>query len=417
MPETAIPQEDTWDSTPAFFSEGYRFISNRCARMNTDVFDTRIMFKKATCVTGEDAARMFYHPDRFTRQGAIPPTTVKLLQDKGSVQTLSGNLHRHRKKMFMSLMSTESIQRLVRITEAEWHQKLKKWEGMDRVVLHPEVQEILTRSVCRWAGIPLSDSDAKKRTHEFAAMIEGAGTVGPRNWLGLVLRARSERWGRGFIRGVRKQKVKVLEGSAADVTAWYRNPEGDLLDDKVAAVELINFLRPTVAVARYIAFAALALHQHPDWRRKLQSGADDDLEMFAQEVRRFYPYFPAVAGRVQIPFTWRGRGFKKGDWIMLDLYGTNRDPRSWKAPDTFDPERFRKWDESPFNFIPQGAGNHDDTHRCPGEWITIELIKNALSQLTGRMRYDVPQQNHHIDLSRIPAITKSRFIITHVRSA
>jgi fatty-acid peroxygenase len=32
-----------------------------------------------------------------------------------------------------------------------------------------------------------------------------------------------------------------------------------MLDGKVAAVELINVLRPVVAVARFITFAALAL--------------------------------------------------------------------------------------------------------------------------------------------------------------
>jgi len=34
--------------------------------------------------------------------------------------------------------------------------------------------------------------------------------------------------------------------------AWHRDGEGRLLDTKVARVELINVLRPTVAVARFI---------------------------------------------------------------------------------------------------------------------------------------------------------------------
>jgi len=37
---------------------------------------------------GEEASRMFFQPDRFTRRGAIPPTTLMLLQDRGSVQTM-----------------------------------------------------------------------------------------------------------------------------------------------------------------------------------------------------------------------------------------------------------------------------------------------------------------------------------------
>jgi hypothetical protein len=48
------------------------------------------------------------------------------------------------------------------------------------LVLHHFCQ-LLPRPACEWAGVPLTDSEAGRRTHEFAAMIEGAGSVGPRN--------------------------------------------------------------------------------------------------------------------------------------------------------------------------------------------------------------------------------------------
>lgn len=44
------------------------------------------MFTKATCIMGEEADEVFYEPGRFTRKGALPQTTLRLLQDKGSVQ-------------------------------------------------------------------------------------------------------------------------------------------------------------------------------------------------------------------------------------------------------------------------------------------------------------------------------------------
>lgn len=63
-------------------------------------------------------------------------------------------------------------------------------------------------------------------------------------------------------------------------------------------MELINVLRPVVAVGRYVIFAALALHEHPECLRKLRTGDDDYLELFVQEVRRFYPSSPlSEAGR------------------------------------------------------------------------------------------------------------------------
>ena len=344
----------------------------------------------------------------------MPQTTLRLLQDKGSVQLLDGEAHRERKRMFMAPMTSESIQRLAQATADQWRSHIEEWETMDEVVLHDEVRGILCRAVCEWAGVPLTESEARQRTHEFGAMLEGSGSVGPRSWWGLMLRSRTERWARDIVEKVRTGEIEAGEGSAAHIVAWHRDPDGELLDRKVAAVELINVLRPTVAVARFVTFPALALHENPECRRKLQ--ADDDyLELFVQEVRRFYPFFPFIGVRVRDEFDWRGRRFVKGTWVILDLYGTNHDARKWEKPEEFRPERFRQWDGSAFNFIPQGGGSHHDGHRCPGEWITIELMKVALRSLTGSMQYDVPEQNLRINLSRMPAIPRSRFVISNVR--
>lgn len=77
--------------------------------------------------------------------------------------------------------------------------------------------------------------------------------------------------------------------------------------------------------------------------------------------------------------------------MIFDLYGTNQDSRTWERPEAFEPERFRRWDGSPFNVIPQGGGDHYLDHRCPGEWVAIELMKLAADFLTRRMSYEVPQ--------------------------
>ena len=101
--------------------------------------------------------------------------------------------------------------------------------------------------------------------------------------------------------------------------------------------------------------------------------------------------------------------------MILDLHGTNHDPRVWDAPETFRPERFREWDRNPFNFVPQGGGDHYVNHRCPGEWITIELMKVAAEFLARRVSYEAPEQDFRIDWTRLPALPRSRFIINNVR--
>ena len=101
--------------------------------------------------------------------------------------------------------------------------------------------------------------------------------------------------------------------------------------------------------------------------------------------------------------------------MLLDLYGTNHDPRTWHDPETFRPERFLDWGGSPFDFIPQGGGDHHHGHRCPGEWIAIELMKVAADFLARRIVYDVPEQDLRINYSRLPALPRSRFVIGNVR--
>ncbi len=412
-----IPRSRPFDMTLPFLSTGYTFISDQCRELDTDAFETRLMLRKTLCILGEDGARMFFHPDRFTRKGAIPPTAMLLLQDRNSVQSLSGSAHRHRKGMFMRVLSPTSIESLVTAFSDAWRTSLDHWWQEKSVVLHTVVEEVLCRAAMQWAGIPFTVEDAVKRTREFSAMIEGAGAIGPRNWRGLLLRIRTERWAQQLIQSVRDGSLNPPPGSALSAVALHRDESGTLINQKVAGVELLNILRPVVAVARFITFGALALHEYPEHRERVSSGDDLSLEHFVQEVRRFYPFFPVLAGIARTPFEWRNRPFRKGTMVVMDLYGTNHDARIWGDPERFRPARFHDWDSSPYNFIPQGGGDVHTGHRCPGEQITIELTKSAMTLLSSEMRYTVPAQDLHIDLSRFPSIPRSRFVITHVKAA
>lgn len=63
------------------------------------------------------------------------------------MQGLDGEAHKHRKRLFMSLLTEDSVAELVRLSEAHWQAAIEAWQRCDRVVLMPEVQTILTRAV------------------------------------------------------------------------------------------------------------------------------------------------------------------------------------------------------------------------------------------------------------------------------
>lgn len=207
-----MPLDKGLDSSIALLSEGYTFISKRCQRYHTDVFQTRFLLQSTICMRGKEAAQIFYDPDRFVRAGATPKRVNKTLFGQGGVQGLDGAAHGHRKAMFMALMTSAEVGRLVDLTTAQWRAYVEEW------------------------------------------------TAGPQ-----------------------------------------------------------------------------------------ACGA-----------------------------------------------------------------RFRQRDEDPFDYIPQGGGGHYLNHRCAGEWATVALMKGLTECLTQSMNYVVPAQDLTVDLSHMPAMPASRFIISDV---
>lgn len=113
---------------------------------------------------------------------------------KGGIQGLDGEAHRHRKAMFMSLMSPEGVGRLGAVT-ADWFRAYaRKWAGREQVVFYDEVNEILARAACDWAGVPLAESDVGRRTAELMAMFDRAATLSPAHLWSRLARWRAERW-------------------------------------------------------------------------------------------------------------------------------------------------------------------------------------------------------------------------------
>lgn len=162
-----VPRDKSPESTLALATEGYRFIAKRCERYRSDLFETRLLLEKTICMQGEEAARVFYDPERFARQGAIAEPLKATLFGHGDVQELDGGAHRHRKEMFMSLMSREGIQRLRSLTAEQWQAYAQQWEAEDEIVLFENVQKLLCRAVCAWADVPLEEAEVQRRAADF----------------------------------------------------------------------------------------------------------------------------------------------------------------------------------------------------------------------------------------------------------
>lgn len=406
------------DSTPGIFFKGYSYFHDQFVERKTDIFETRLFFKKAIVMRGEQAAKIFYDTGKFSREGATPNRFKKTLLGEGGVQGLNEEEHEHRKSMFMQIMNGDSIDHLEQTFEDHLDRAITEWQKQEKIIFFEEIEKVLFLAACDWVDVPLKNpKEVRKHKEELSQMIDGSGGMGSRHQKGRKARKNAEKWIMKLVTEKRKKEKKSPGSSILSQFSFHRDLKGKLLKKKIVAVEILNLLRPIVAIARYITFAAHALHEHPQYRERLRRDQNKLDLYFVQEVRRFYPFFPFVAAKVKEDFEWKGVKFSKDRRVLLDLYATQHHEKIWTNPNAFYAERFATWDGSAFNFIPQGGGDFIHNHRCAGEWITINLTRIALDALVIKMAYEVPKQDLEIDLSRIPAIPKSRFIMKNVRKA
>lgn len=411
-----LPQDKGIDNTISFLKEGYLYITNRREAFNSDMFITRLLGgKQVVCIAGKDAAELFYDNEKFKRDGAAPNRVLNTLFGQGGVQTLDGKAHEHRKTMFMNLMSKDSLDEIADLVEEEWMKVLPEWEKQESVVLYEEIKKILTVAVCRWTGVPIDDQDIDTLGEELADMFESAEKIGLEHMKGKHSRKKVENWLEKLIDAVRAGENVVTDDTPFYKIATHRDVNGNLLEKHTAAVEVINLLRPTVAISVYVALSGLALHDFPEKQKKLKTADKTYNKMFVQEIRRYYPFFPVAPAIVKRDFLWNGHHFKEGKLVLLDLYGNNHHPDLWENPNEFIPERFEDWDKSPFDLIPQGGGDYITGHRCAGEWLTIEVMKKCLDILVNKITYTVPEQDLDISMTQMPSIPKSGFVMCNVQ--
>jgi fatty-acid peroxygenase len=178
-------------------------------------------------------------------------------------------------------------------------------------------------------------------------------------------------------------------------------------------VELLNVICPTTAIAHFLCFFVLALRDFPAYQHQ---PAEDPamLDAFAHELRRFYPFTPFLGARCRKAFSWRGARLEEGQLVILDVYGTLHDPRLFSEPERFLPERFLGREPTPFDLIPQGGGDFAAGHRCAGEWLTIETLKQGMRILRERLSYELPAQDLGFSLATVPAVPRSGVVLTQV---
>ncbi|MDO5522121.1 MAG: cytochrome P450 [bacterium] len=411
-----VPHDKGLDNTMKLKKEGYRFIPNRMAELNTDIFTTHLMAKKVICITGADAVKLFYDDTKFTRKGAAPNYVKKSLFGQHTVHGLEGEAHKERRSLFLSIFNDEDENRLIKLYNEYLDKSISVWEYHEPIILYNEIKQALLAVVCQWASVPLQEEEKKTRADECMAMVFGFGNDMTVHEEGKAARKVFEKWMEQIIGDIRQGFIEVPEDSPIYKVCNYCESDGTFLDNYMAAVEMINVIRPVVASSIFITFAALALYEFPEYKQRLQNDPTDEyLYKFCEEVRRFYPLTPFLGAVVREDFEWKNCQFKKKELVLLDVYGINHDPKIWANPTSFDPEHFKKIELDSVKLVAQGSGDMKTGHRCPGERLTKKIMMASVKFLAITIGYElVKEQDITYDLREIPTLPKSGILIHNI---
>ncbi|POX68553.1 cytochrome P450 [Microbacterium sp. Ru50] len=384
------------DDSPQLLLRGYGFGDRIWRRVRADARSAPmgLLGDPTIFVRGAEGVEVFYDEDRVRRHGAMPGIVQETLFGHGSVHSLDGQDHRHRKATFLDVAyEDEQVERLRPFLAAEWQRELDDWFAGGERSAYDAAVGAFGRAVMRWAGLPGTPAAKTRWAARLAQIVDGFGVpYSPEYILACINRRWSDRHAQHLIEAVRDGDLQPKPGTALHAWAWHRDRAGVLLSARLAGIELQNSMRPMIAVARFVAFAAKELRDRPEWRERIAAEAADRKTLdggplaiaFAQEVRRTAPFVPMLPARAVADIELDGQRVAAGGRVVLDILGTNVDERSWERADSFAPERFIGVDdyEALPAFVPHGGADVATGHRCPGEKLAIAGLATAITALS-----------------------------------
>ncbi|KAH9608281.1 hypothetical protein KSS87_009663 [Heliosperma pusillum] len=177
--------------------------------------------------------------------------------------------------------------------------------------------------------------------------------------------------------------------------------------DNIKAIELFGAGSETSSTTIEWAISELlknqrAMEKATDEVRRIHQGngmIDDTnlaklkyLKLVIKETLRLHPPFPLLVPRQSMDRCQvNGYEIDQNTRIFINAWAIGRDPKYWKDPDIFNPERFEgslvDYKGNHFELIPFGSGRRI----CPGMGLGIAIIELALAMLLYHFDWKLPQ--------------------------
>ena len=187
------------------------------------------------------------------------------------------------------------------------------------------------------------------------------------------------------------RKTGAEHGDLLSMLLHARDPEtGTALNDKQIQDEVVNLLfAGTETTGSAMAWAWYELSRNPEIEKQLRAEAEsgeNELAMrVCKESLRIHPPAWLMSRRVREPIWFGEHQIPVGTIVLFSPYAVQRDPKVYRNPAQFDPDRWlpERAAENPRHaFLAFGAGPHN----CIGEGFALLEMTTVLSTIASRFR-------------------------------
>ncbi|KUJ55050.1 cytochrome P450 [Chryseobacterium aquaticum] len=155
------------------------------------------------------------------------------------------------------------------------------------------------------------------------------------------------------------------------IQARYEDTQLPMSDEQLVDEMLILFIAGHETTANALSFIFFEISQNPEAEEKLKKEIAEEGEMLftseslmkksftsniIKEAMRLHSPAWAIDRQALEDDSFKHYSWKKGTLIILYITGLHRNPKYWKDPDSFIPERFDDENAKNFAYYPFGAG-------------------------------------------------------------
>ena len=311
------------------------------------------------------------------------------------VLTREEPLHRERRRILQPAFHRQQIDSCAETIAAECERTSLEWENQDSVDIRMEMRR-LTLSI---VGVTLFGTEFRNSAIRIADVLQHVGRKSA--WLGpgitflepIVLAYRSLfPHARSLFFAVERRELEQIvepiirnrrgtdQRDFLSLILNYRSESDKPLSDADVQNEVVTFVlagHETTSTA--LTWTWFLLSGHPDVAARMYNELDrvlagrtpslDDVPRLTytsnvfREALRLYPPALLFGRRPKADVELGGYRIRRGSSIFLSPYITQRNPKYFPNPDTFDPDRWDRTDAPKFAYFPFGGG----AKMCIGE--------------------------------------------------